>query len=276
MIQVGQFQVIPILRIVAPGAILDAGDGQELLLPGKQIPSGAEVGDLVRVFVYTDSDDRPIATTDTPLATAGEFAAMEVMSVGRFGAFVFMGLAKDLLVPYRQMRQPLRIGEKPVVHVLMDEQSKRLTGTTYYEKYLKDADTELAAGEEVDVLVADQTSLGFKVIVNQQFRGMVYHNELVSKIVPGQKLTGWVKTIREDGKLDITLRRPGVDEFVYAADLIMRKLNQMGGRLQLHDKSSPEEIRSALGISKRTFKAAVGNLMKEGKVSTDAQGIFLR
>lgn len=276
MIQVGQFQVIPILRIVAPGAILDAGDGQELLLPGKQIPSGAEVGDLVRVFVYTDSDDRPIATTDTPLATAGEFAAMEVMSVGRFGAFVFMGLAKDLLVPYRQMRQPLRTGEKPVVHVLMDEQSKRLTGTTYYEKYLKDADTELAAGEEVDVLVADQTSLGFKVIVNQQFRGMVYHNELVSKIVPGQKLTGWVKTIREDGKLDITLRRPGVDEFVYAADLIMRKLNQMGGRLQLHDKSSPEEIRSALGISKRTFKAAVGNLMKEGKVSTDAQGIFLR
>lgn len=276
MIQVGQFQVIPILRIVAPGAILDAGDGQELLLPGKQIPSGAEVGDLVRVFVYTDSDDRPIATTDTPLATAGEFAAMEVMSVGRFGAFVFMGLAKDLLIPYRQMRQPLRTGEKPVVHVLMDEQSKRLTGTTYYEKYLKDADTELAAGEEVDVLVADQTSLGFKVIVNQQFRGMVYHNELVSKIVPGQKLTGWVKTIREDGKLDITLRRPGVDEFVYAADLIMRKLNQMGGRLQLHDKSSPEEIRSALGISKRTFKAAVGNLMKEGKVSTDAQGIFLR
>ncbi|MDD2962343.1 MAG: S1-like domain-containing RNA-binding protein [Bacteroidales bacterium] len=276
MIQVGQFQVIPILRIVAPGAILDAGDGQELLLPGKQIPSGAEVGDLVRVFVYTDSDDRPIATTDTPLATAGEFAAMEVMSVGRFGAFVFMGLAKDLLVPYRQMRQPLRTGEKPVVHVLMDEQSKRLTGTTYYEKYLKDADTELAAGEEVDVLVADQTSLGFKVIVNQQFRGMVYHNELVSKIVPGQKLTGWVKTIREDGKLDITLRRPGVDEFVYAADLIMRKLNQMGGRLQLHDKSSPDEIRSALGISKRTFKAAVGNLMKEGKVSTDAQGIFLR
>lgn len=276
MIQVGQFQVIPILRIVAPGAILDAGDGQELLLPGKQIPSGAEVGDLVRVFVYTDSDDRPIATTDIPLATAGEFAAMEVMSVGRFGAFVFMGLAKDLLIPYRQMRQPLRTGEKPVVHVLIDEQSKRLTGTTYYDKYLKEAGDGLAAGEEVDVLVADQTSLGFKVIVNQQFRGMVYHNELVSKIVPGQKLTGWVKTIRDDGKLDVTLRRPGVDEFVYAADLIMRKLNQMGGRLQLHDKSSPEVIRSALGISKRTFKAAVGSLMKEGKVSTDAQGVFLR
>jgi len=276
MIQVGHFHVIPILRIVPPGAILDAGDGQELLLPGKQIPAGADVGDMVRVFVYTDSDDRPIATTDIPVAAAGEFAAMEVMQVGRFGAFVFMGLAKDLLIPYRQMRQPLRTGEKPIVHIMVDEQTKRLAGTTYYEKYLKDVAEELAQGEEVDVLIADQTSLGFKVIVNQQFRGMVYSNEVFTSLIPGQKHTGWVKMVRADGKLDISLRRPGVDEFAYASDLILKQLQKLGGRLQLHDKSEPEEIKRMLGISKRTYKAAVGNLLRQGKIEMDDHGIFLR
>ncbi|HAQ66058.1 MAG TPA: hypothetical protein DCR43_09450 [Bacteroidales bacterium] len=276
MIQVGQFQVLPILRIVAPGAILDSGDGQELLLPGKQIPEGAVEGDMVRVFIYTDSDDRPIATTDLPTAVAGGFAAMEVRQVGRFGAFVFMGLAKDLLIPYRQMRQPLNTGENPIVHVMVDEQSKRLTGTTYYDKYLHDVAGELSQGEEVDVLIADQTSLGFKVIVNQQFRGMVYMNEIFSTVVPGKKVTGWVKFVRADGKLDITLRRPGLDEFAFAADLIITQMHKMGGRLQLHDKSTPEEIKKALGISKRTYKAAVGNLLKQGLIDIDDHGIFLR
>lgn len=275
MIEIGQFQVIPILRIVAPGAILDAGDGQEVLLPGKQIPQGAVAGDLVRVFIYTDSEDRPVATTDLPFAPAGGFAAMEVRQVGRFGAFVFMGLAKDLLIPYRQMRQPLRTGERPIVHVIVDKQSKRLTGTTYYDKYLADVSDELSQGDEVDVMIADQTSLGYKVIVNQKYRGMVYRNEVFNRIVPGQTMTGWVKQVRPDGKLDVSLRRPGTDEFVFAADLIMKQLLKMGGRLQLHDKSSPEEITRMLGISKRTFKAAVGNLLKQGKVGLDEQGIFI-
>ncbi len=275
MIQVGQFQVLPILRIVAPGAILDAGDGQELLLPGKQIPEGSVEGDLVRVFIYTDSDDRPIATTDLPAAVAGGFAAMEVRQVGRFGAFVFMGLAKDLLIPYRQMRHPLRTGENPIVHVLVDEQSKRLTGTTYYDKYLRDVTGELTQGDEVDVLIADQTSLGFKVIVNQQFRGMVYMNEIFSNIIPGKRVIGWVKFVRADGKLDITLRRPGTDEYAYAADLILTLMRKLGGRLQLHDKSTPEEIKKTLGVSKRTYKAAVGNLLKQGLIDVDEHGIFL-
>ena len=276
MIQPGIFHVCKVLRIVAPGAILEVGEGEEILLPGSQMPPDIKVDEMIRVFIYTDSEDRPIATTMTPFLKASEFGWLKIKQVGQFGAFADIGLTKDLLIPFRQMKSPLSVGQMAPVYMYVDAKTSRLAGSTKCDKYLLPATTDdLELAEEVEVLIIESSGLGFKSIINNRFRGILYRNETMASVMPGDRLAAYVKNIREDGAVDLTLRRPGYDEISHASIKLLELIKINDGFLALSDKSSPAAIVAALAMSKRTFKAALGALLKEKKVKTDNSGIYL-
>lgn len=261
----GDFNELEVAREVDFGMYLTSDDG-DLLLPRKYIPEGTRVGDVVRVFVYRDSEDRLIATNLEPYARVGQFATLTVRDVSGVGAFLDWGLEKDLLLPYRNLQRSLRPGERVTVFVYLDEASDRIVASAKWDWFLSEDPYPGKEGDAADLFIAETTDLGYKVIVDGTHQGLLYHNEVFKPLRLGDVHTGYVRQIRPDGKLDLSLQRPGYDEALAAVDTLLEALRQAGGTLPLGDKSEPDSIYRRLGMSKKVFKKALGSLYKQGLV----------
>ena len=274
MIRIGEYNDLKAFKRVDFGVYL--GDEEEwVLLPSKWVPDELALGESLRVFVYTDSKDRPIATTDVPVATIGEFASMEVVDMTKYGAFVDWGLDKDLFVPFRQQMGALKKGQRHIVYVSLDERTGRVIGSTDLGRCFEYDIADLHVGQEVTLLVFDFNDAGAQVVVEGRYRGIVYHDETFEALQIGQQINGWVKQLRDDNRIDVSVRRPGHGSVVDAKVVILEALIAAGGSLSLHDKSSPEEIRETLKLSKRVFKKAVGGLYKDRRVRISETGIHI-
>lgn len=275
MLYVGQYNQLQVSRINATGAFLTA-DAGEVLLPGKYIPTGTAPGDVLDVFIYCDSEDRLVATTQSPSAVVGEFALLRVKDThAAIGSFLDWGLDKDLLLPFAEQPAPVKKDEQVLVRLYLD-QTGRIAASAFLAKYLQPADRSLIEGEIVKVMPYAVTDLGVKVIINDRYDGLIFHNELYDTPARGQKLQGYVKKIRNDGKIDITLRKGGAHATAADQDVILAALRARDGFLPLTDKSAPEEIARLLRVSKKRFKKAVGGLYKEGLIAIADDGIRLR
>lgn len=276
MALLGKTNVLRALRSAPPGFYLDGGALGEILLPGSLIPAGVAVGGEVEVFVYRDSEDRLVATPQKPLAQVGEFAALRVVAINpRIGVFLDWGLDKDLLLPLREQSGPLLKGERVVVHVLIDERSQRIVASARLNRHLNLTPPTYAEGQAVRLLVTGETPLGYNVIVENAHRALLYKSDLGQPLFSGATFQGYVRRVREDDKIDVALDRAGYQRVASLTDTIMEKLRASGGRLPLHDGSSPEEIRESLGMSKKAFKQAIGVLFKSRQLVIEQFGIRL-
>lgn len=276
MAEIGQYNALKVVREAVPGLYLDGEELGEILLPKRYIPSNGFPGETVEVFIYRDSEDRLVATTENPRATVGEFAGLKVSSVNpRMGAFLDWGLSKDLLVPNREQIRPLRVGETVVVYVLLDPQSQRIIGTTRLEGFLHPEAPASLEGKRVQLLIAEESKLGYKAILETAHFGLLYKTDLGVTLQIGQQVKGFVRTVRPDGKLDLSLDRAGYTRVAPLGEHILTLLKAKGGRLEFDDQSSPEEIREAFGASKKAFKQAIGALYKERKIRMSEGGIEL-
>ena len=276
MAHLGQRNLLPIVRAAPPGLYLDGGTHGEILLPARYIPAGAVPGGKIEVLVYRDSSDRLVATTEKPHAYAGEFACLKVVGVNpRIGVFLDWGLAKDLLLPPREQDGPLNPGDWVVVQVMLDHKTDRLVATARVNRRLDLTPANYHEGESVRILVASKSPLGFNLIVNHAHRGLIYHTELPVPLKVGQRVEGYVRAIRPDGKLDIALGQAGHRRIATSSEQVLAKLTASGGRMPYHDNSIPEEIRDAFGLSKKAFKQAIGALYRERKIVIEPDGIRL-
>ncbi len=276
MANLGNRNSLRILREAAPGLYLDGGSHGEILLPGRYIPRGAKPGGRVDVFVYRDSEDRLVATTEVPSAMVGEFALLRVVSVHpKIGAFLDWGLAKDLLLPIAEQSRPVRAGEWILIRVLLDAKTDRILASTRLNRWLNLTPPIYAEGAAVQLLIEGETPLGYNTIVNQTHTGLLYHSDLAGPLTIGQRLDGFVRRIRPDGKIDLALDRVGYRRIGPLTEQIIDTLKADGGYLPYHDKSSPEEIRAAFGVSKKAFKQAVGALYRERRIVVEPAGIRL-
>lgn len=274
MLLIGNYNNLKIARINAKGAFLESDQG-EILLPGRLMPKGSEPGNILKVFIYLDSEERLTATIARPRAVVGEFALLNVKDNVSVGTFLDWGLEKDLLLPFGEQLSPLRRGERVLVRVYLHS-SGRIAASAKLEKFIRPVDDTLAEGDEVDLLVYAFSDLGAKVIINDSFGGLLFRNDLYVKPACGDRLRGYVKKIRDDGKLDITLRRGGAQEAATDRELILTTLRAKDGFLPLTDKSTPEAIAGLLRMSKKSFKKAVGGLYKEGLINMTPDGISLK
>ena len=276
MIKIGEYQTLTIVREMPQGFYLEDEDENEVLLPQKYITKDMEIEDRIKVFVYCDSSDREVATTEVPMMTVDQCALLEVVDVTEVGAFCQWGVLKHLFVPFSNQRKILELGDKRVVHMYLDEVSERLVGTTKIEGYLKKtADDAIVSGQEVKCMVYQQTPIGYKVIINNNYTGVIYKNEVIEPFYEGQLVKGYVKPIREDGKIDISINPVGYQHTESHADMILSKLQRSeDGYLPFHDKSDAEEIRAKFGISKKLFKKSIGMLYKQKKILLKKDGIY--
>jgi len=275
---IGKNVNLEVLRSTEIGLFLDTEDRNYngILLPKRYVPSGVEVGDFMDVFIYRDSEDRIIATRLDPYIRVGEFAYLNVNKVESYGAFLDWGLPKDLFVPVSQQRSLMVDNGYYLVYAYLDKQTDRIAATAKVHRHLQNEAEGLEVGQEVEVLICDETDLGVRVIVNNKFWGLLYHNEIFQNLSEGQKTIGYVKTIRlEDHKLDITLKKEGMAEVKDARSLIIEALHDANGFLPLNDKSAPEAIYEELEMSKKVFKKAIGNLYKDKMITIKRDGIHL-
>jgi len=276
MLQIGTYHTLEILRLTPPGLFLGDGNKEnEVLLPNKYIPKDYTIGDKLTVFVYQDFDERVVATTLEPKITLNTVAMLRVVDKGPIGVFMNWGLEKDLLVPFSEQLSSMRVGNRYLIYMYFDEVSGRLVGTQKYSKFLSNEDIDLKEGDEVDIIVADNTPLGVNVIVNGKHRGLIYHDEIFQEIETGDRLKGYIKKIREQNKLDISLQPIGLASIEPNAEKILKVLTKNRGRLELSDSSSPEMIYETLGMSKKLFKKALGSLYKQKRIKIESTYIEL-
>ena len=271
--QIGLYHTLKVDRLTPPGAFLTDGT-TEVLLPTKYVPYNTKKGHEIKVFVYRDSEDRIICTTQIPHATLNEFAYLKVKDANNVGAFLDWGIDKDLLVPFKEQKIKLKRGFWVLVYLYMDEKTDRIAATAKVAKYIQQ-ESDLQAGDEVDLLVTDNTDLGTNVIVNNAHRGLIFENDLFHDVLEGDRVRGFVKQVRPDGKLDISLRKEGMENLEQGAQQIMDELTANDGFLALHDKSDPDEIQSMLQMSKKNFKRSVGILYKKKLIQLESEGIRL-
>jgi predicted RNA-binding protein (virulence factor B family) len=233
------------------------------------------MGDKLDVFIYFDSEDRLVATTETPYIMVGEFALLKVISVEYVGAFVDWGLSKDLLVPYSEQRHPMKVGHSVVVHAFQDEETDRITGSTKLDDFLDLVPFDGNEGDEVDLLICSQTDLGYKAIINHQHWGLLYESDTFKKVHKGMQTRGYIERIRHDGKIDVSLEPKGYKKVVDFTEQLYEAIKQAGGYLPLSDKSHPDDIRARFHTSKKTFKKAVGALYKRRRITLEDGGIRL-
>ncbi len=275
----GKINRLMIVRDSNQGFYLDAGPVLgEILLPNRykdDLEDEPEQGDEVEVFIYRDSEDRPVATTERPFAYVGQYALFEVVdSVRNVGAFLNWGLPKDLLLPYREQASPVYVGDKIVARVTIDPRSERIVATTKMNRYLKDENPMVDEGEEVGLLVYGRTELGVQVIVDNRYAGLIYESDLHGKeFLIGDRIDGYVRHVRPDGRLDISLEKAGYGRVSSITDQILEAITNNGGTLPIGDKSSPEAISERFGISKKAFKQAIGALYKKRKIEIQPQEI---
>lgn len=272
-LRLGHINRLKIIRFTDHGAILDAGDGREILMPKKYTREEQHAGDEVDVFVYLDQTNRPVATTETPKAEVGEFAYLKVAWTNRYGAFMDWGVNKDLFVPFREQSHHFMKGKSYIVYIYIDDRTGRIVGTSKLDRNLSEEATGLLKGDEVRLLVWKKTDLGYKVIVNNRFEGLVYDNQVFKPVHIGQQMNGYVSFIRPDGKLDISLQHEGkqlIDDFT---PQLFAALQEAKGFLPYGDHSTPEDIKERFHVSKKTFKRAVGALYKRRLISIVEGGI---
>lgn len=275
MVEIGKYNTLKIVKDLDFGVYLDGGDDLEILLPARYVPRNVKPGDEVEVFIYHDNEGRIIATTAKPLAIVGEFQWMECKSVNDMGAFLEWGLMKDLLVPFREQKMPMREGKWYLVYVHLDHVTKRIVASARVDKFLDNIPPVYEFNQEVDLLVADETEIGYKVIINNLHWGLVYHNEIYRRLERGEHLKGYIKEVREDEKIDVSLTRLGYEKVEGIAGIILDALKVQNGFLPVHDKSPAEEIYSLFGCSKKSFKQAIGALYKKKLISIEPTGIRL-
>jgi predicted RNA-binding protein (virulence factor B family) len=275
MLFIGKYNYLTIERVTSVGMFLSDVEGEEVLLPNQYITDDMQVGDQIKVFVYLDSEDRPVATTQTPKIVRNEFAFLEVKDVSEHGAFLDWGLIKDLFVPFREQPKPMEIGEKYVVFLYLDQKTQRLLASAKIDKFLESERLTVAEGDEVDLLIWQKTDLGYNVVVNQYHKGLIYANEVFQPLEIGDSLKGYVKKIREENKLDISLQKTGYEVVEPVAKQILEEVEKGKGFLALSDSSSPEDIYNKLKISKKVFKKAIGGLYKQGIIRITEDGIYL-
>ena len=254
---------------------LDGGDEGEILLPSRYVPEGCKPGDELEVFIYLDSEERPVATTLTPKAKVGDFAFLEVAWVNQYGAFLDWGLMKDLFCPFREQKMKMEKGKGYIVHVHTDDESYRIMASAKVEHYLDNTMPEYKRGEEVDLLVWQKTDLGFKVIINNRHGGLVYRDRVFRDIHTGDRLKGYIDNVRKDGKIDVTLQPTGKRQTAEFGETLLQYLKDNGGACDLGDKSAAEDIYSRFGVSKKVFKKAVGDLYKKRLITIGDNGIKL-
>jgi predicted RNA-binding protein (virulence factor B family) len=275
MIALGEYNLLKIDRVLDQGAYLVDEEGADVLLPNKYMPENAQIDDEVEVFIYNDSEDRLIATNLKPKITLNEFAFLQVKDVNRFGAFLDWGLEKDLLVPFSEQNQRMEINRWYVVRLLLDEKTNRLVASNKLHKFIETDYISVEVGEEVDILVMERTDLGYSVIINNVHRGLVFANETFKNLNVGDSLKAYVKNIRDDGKIDISLQKQGYLNVEPSAIFILENMKKNDGFLALTDKSRPEEIYSQLEMSKKTFKKAIGGLYKRRIIRISEEGLHL-
>lgn len=273
--KIGKDNILSVARQMPQGMYLVDEFGTEVLLPNAYVVEGMRIDDKLEVFVYTDSEDRLIATTLDPKIQLHEFAYLKVKQVNDFGAFLDWGLNKDLLVPYSNQARPMEEGKSYIVYLILDPKTERLVGTTRFIKLFKNEEHNLKLDDQVDVLFYDLTDLGANVIINNKYRGLIYKNEIFQSFNIGDCAKAWVKNIRPDNKIDLSLNKPGYSHVLNDAERILEKLNASGGFIGLSDKSKPEDIINRLEMSKKTFKKAIGALYKEKKIILEEDGIRL-
>jgi predicted RNA-binding protein (virulence factor B family) len=272
----GKRNTLPIVRQAPPGYYLDGGTHGEILLPGRYVPPTATPGGMIDVFVYRDSEDRLVATTETPLAMVGDFAFLRVVSVTpSIGAFLDWGLEKDLLLPRREFAGGIRAGGHALVYVMLDERSDRIVATARLNRHLNLTPPNYTPGQAVKLIVESETPLGYKAIIDRAHLGLLYRAELAGPLSVGQALDGFIRTVRPDGKIDLGLDPAGHRRLGPLSGQILAALTKAGGHLPYHDGSSPEEIRAAFGMSKKAFKQAIGVLYREHRIVIDPAGIRL-
>lgn len=273
-LRIGEYNELEVSRESPHGMYLHSSKG-EILMPKRYVTPEMKAGDQVSVFVYTDSEDRLVAITDEPKATVGEFASLLVKDVTTVGAFLDWGLEKDLLLPYREQLHPVRQGDQVVVYLLTDPKTERVVAISKIQAFIREHPEDLVENQAVELMIYDKTPLGYKTLIDRKYNGLLYQNELFEDIKLGEIRQGFIKKIREDGKIDVTLQQQGVKGMKDARGNLLEVLQQNDGFLPLHDKSSPEEIYNRLGISKKNFKKAVGNLYREKKIRMTERGIEL-
>ncbi|MGN0048496.1 MAG: S1 RNA-binding domain-containing protein [Bacteroides sp.] len=272
-IELGKYNLLKVVKEVPFGLYLDGGEEGEILLPSRYVPQHCKPGDELNVFIYLDNEERLVATTLTPLVQVGEFACLEVAWVNQYGAFLNWGLMKDLFVPFREQKKRMEVGRSYVVHAHLDEESFRIVASAKVERYLSKEKPPYKPGDEVNILVWQKTDLGFKAIVDNKFAGLLYESELFRPLHTGTVAKAYIKQVREDGKIDLLLDKPGQEKVEDFAATLLDHILTNGGRTLLNDKSPAEEIYAVFGVSKKTFKKAVGDLYKRRLVTLQPDGI---
>jgi len=274
MASIGERNALRVVREAPPGLYLDGEDLGEILLPGRYIPKGAAPGDYLEAFIHRDSEDRLVATTEIPRACVGEFAVMKVVSVNpQIGAFLDWGLSKDLLLPIREQIRRVAVGDPVAAYVFLDPKSGRIAATAKLDDHLDRTPPPYIAGQRVRLLIADETPLGYKAIIENAHWGLLYKTDLGSPLSIGQELEGYVRAIRPDGKIDLGLDPAGYGRIAPLTEQILEALQAGGGRLEFNDRSTPEEIRARFGTSKKAFKQAIGALYREHRIRISENGI---
>ncbi|WP_422138490.1 S1 RNA-binding domain-containing protein [Endozoicomonas sp. ALC020] len=274
-VKVGQKNRLKVVGKAGFGVFLDGRQFDEILLPKRHAPADCNIGDELDVFVYLDSDDHLIATTETPLACVGEFAALKVKEVNPIGAFLDWNLGKDLLVPFREQKTRMREGGHYVVYLYQDEETRRIVGSSRLHKFIDRSAGEYQNSQPVSLLIYDKTDLGYMAIINNRHQGLLFSQEANDSVKPGDKVQGYIKRIRPDGKIDLCLKKPGFDQQALdsLSQQIMDKLAVAGGFFPMNDKTDPAEIKRVFGASKRAFKMALGGLYKQRLIKIETSGI---
>lgn len=275
MIEIGKYNTLTVVKAVDFGVYLDGEERGEILLPGEYVPENCFPGDEIKVFIYFDSEDRIVATTETPNVVAGEFAWMKVVAANQVGAFLDWGLRKDLLVPFREQRKKMSEGRSYLVYAYVDEETDRIVATSKVEKYLDITPANYENGQEVNILIARPSDLGYNVIIDNKHWGLIYRNEIFAPIRLGQKMKGYIREIRPDGKIDVSLQPSGYVQVEGLTKKILDKMRDNGGTLDISDKTDPRIIYNLFGCSKKNYKKAIGALYKSGIIELGEDEIRL-
>lgn len=271
---IGQYNTLQIVRDTKVGLFLSNGK-EDVLLPNKYVPKEYEIGEEIIVFVYLDQEERPVATTLVPYILLNEFSWLRVNYVNQVGAFLDWGLEKDLFVPFKEQARPMEQGKRYLVYMYMDQKTNRLVASSKTNQFLDNESITVEEGEEVDLIISHITDVGINVIINEKHKGLAYPDEVYSNVKPGQRIIGYIKNIRSDGKIDVSFQKLGVEAIEPNANKILSELKASRGFLRLNDYSNPEDIKTVLQMSKKNFKKAIGALYKSKLIEIKDDGIYL-
>lgn len=266
MIEIGKYNELRIVAKNSDGLSLSDGD-REILLPYQHVPKNVELGDNIEVFVFVNKDGNTIATTQEAFAQVDDFAFLTVVDANDDGAYLDLGIGKDIYVPTREQKRMMEIGESYAVYVYLDESNNRMLASSRLDKFIDEEEFDFDEGDEVSLLITEKTDLGYNAIINNKNIGLLYHNELFANLKPGERRKGWIKKVRVEGKIDLTLQPTGFGHILDSKDVILKELKECGGTIELGDKSTPDEIYDRFQISKSAFKKAIGGLYKERKIT---------